>query len=217
VQPVSHVRRTLLVVLGAPLVHFFISLDGIGEVANYVRYPSDWGEIEDNIRRFDNLGENSITNFHFTTHALNIYRIPQVFHWADGSGLRNRKRFRHIQEYVCASLVHDPAYQNIRVLPGDYERVITDKIEQYMAKRMSGQHTDKLTAILDFMNSEDHSKRMPSLVEYTKMLDKNRGTDFPRIFPELAPYWARYEAVQDEQPSINGADRKYKSNILSGL
>ena len=175
-------------------VHFFVSLDGIGEVANYVRYPTNWEQIQDNIRHFDGLGENTTTNFHFTTHALNIYRIPEVLDWADNSGLRNRKRFRDIQEYVCMSLVHDPAYQNIRVLPGDYKQVITDRIGEYIETRMAGQPADKLLAILSFMNSEDDSKRMPSLVEYTKMLDISRDTDFFQTFPELAPYWIRYES-----------------------
>jgi hypothetical protein len=52
------------------------------------------------------------------------------------------------------------------------------------------------SAILDFMNSEDHSKKMPMLVEYTALLDRSRGTDFFGTFPELAPYWIRYESVR---------------------
>jgi hypothetical protein len=176
------------------MVHFFVSLDGIGDVANYVRYPSNWKEIEDNIRRFDSLGENTRTNFHFTTHALNIYRIPEVCDWAEKSDLRNRKYFSNIQEYVCTSLVHHPAYLNIRVLPVEYKQVISEKIDGYMRKQMAGQATDKLTGILIFMNSEDHSQRMPNLVEYTKVLDISRGTEFFETFPELASYWIRYES-----------------------
>jgi MoaA/NifB/PqqE/SkfB family radical SAM enzyme len=176
-------------------VHFFVSLDGIDDVANYVRYPSDWEAIENNIRHFDALGENTTTNFNFTTHALNIYRIPEIFDWAAASGLRNRKYFADMQEYVSTSLVHHPAYQTVRVLPGDCKRLVTKKIEAYMEKRLDGQRVDKLTAILSFMNSEDHSHKMPSLVEYTKMLDITRGTDFVATFPELSPYWMGYNSV----------------------
>jgi hypothetical protein len=74
------------------------------------------------------------------------------------------------------------------VLPADYKQVITKKIGAQMEKRMAGQGVDKLIAILSFMNSEDHSQMMPSLIEYTKMLDISRDTDFFEIFPELAPY-----------------------------
>ncbi len=174
-------------------VHFFVSIDGIGKVANYVRYPSEWKEIQNNIHRFDALGKNTITNFHFTAHALNIHCLPEVFEWADASGLRNRKDFADVQEYVSTSLVHRPAYQNVRVLPVDCKRVITEKIGAYVEERLNGQNVDKLMAILNFMNSDDHSHKMRSLVEYTKMLDISRNTDFLDTFPELAPYWHRYE------------------------
>ena len=40
------------------------------------------------------------------------------------------------------------------------------------------------------MNSADDSSKLPILVQYTKMLDKIRGTNFYAILPELAPYWA---------------------------
>jgi hypothetical protein len=170
-------------------VHFLVSLDGIGDVANYVRYPSNWKDIENNIRHFDALSENTITNFNFTTHALNIHRIPEVFDWAEASGLRNRKRFADMQQYVSASLVHHPTYQTVRVLPIGCKRIITEKIGAYTENRLTGQRVDKLTAILNFMNAEDHSHRLPSLVEYTKMLDITRGTKFAETFPELVPYW----------------------------
>ena len=63
-------------------------------------------------------GENTITNFNFTTHALNVYRLPEVLEWAEsGGGLRNRARFTALQDYVLAALVHHPAYMSVRVLP----------------------------------------------------------------------------------------------------
>ena len=62
-----------------------------------------------------------------------------------------------------------------------------------METRLAGQTVDKLTAILDFMNSADDSSKLPTLVQYTKMLDQARGTNFSATFPELAPYWAAYD------------------------
>jgi MoaA/NifB/PqqE/SkfB family radical SAM enzyme len=172
-------------------VHFMISIDGIGEVANYVRYPSNWEEIETNIRQFDCLPENTITSFNFTTSALNIYHLPEVLDWSDRSGLRKRKCFKDLQEYVHPSLVHYPAYLSIRVLPRDYKQLVTDRIRKYMERRLKGQTVDRLKAILEFMNSEDHSKRMPDLVDYTKMLDTINESDVIKTFPEIASYWTR--------------------------
>jgi glutamate-1-semialdehyde 2,1-aminomutase len=103
-------------------VLLIVSLDGIEDVANYVRYPTDWGQIQDNIERFDRLGDNIATLFQFTAHALNIYRLPEVLDWADGSGFRNRTDYRDLQEYVRTYLVHYPPNQSIRVLPLTYKK-----------------------------------------------------------------------------------------------
>jgi MoaA/NifB/PqqE/SkfB family radical SAM enzyme len=176
-------------------VHFMVSIDGIGGVADYVRHPSNWEEIDANVRRFDTLGANTVTSFNSTTHALNVYRIPEVLDWADDSGLRNRGPFTNVQEYVHLGLVHHPPYQSIRVLPADYKRVITERLVGYMRTRLTGQPVDELMAVLAFMNSEDHSEMMPRLVEYTTMLDSIRGSDILRTLPELEPYWARYQSV----------------------
>ena len=174
-------------------VHFIISLDGIGDVANYVRYPSQWREIEANIRRFDDLAENTYTSFLFTAHALNVYRIPEVLDWSNRSGLRNRKYFSSIQDYVSTGLVHHPAYLDIRILPEDYKEIVAERLDNYMRTEMAGQATDKLAGIVSFMNETDHSDSLPALMEYTKLLDVTRGTSFAETFPELAPYWHRYE------------------------
>lgn len=176
-------------------VHFLVSLDGVGDVANYVRYPSNWKEIEDNVRCLDSLGANTMTTFLVTTHALNLWHIPDVYDWADKGGFRARRYFRNIQDYVSTSLVHRPEYLNIRVLPADYKQAVTEALGEYMRKKMTGQATDKLIGILGFMNAEDRSQKMPSLVAYTKMLDVTRATDLAQTFPELAPYWAYYEVV----------------------
>ena len=172
-------------------VHFLVSIDGVGDVADYVRHPSNWEAIEANIRCFDGLGDNTLTNFHFTTHALNVYRLTEVMEWADTSGLRNRERFESVQEYVDCDLVLDPAYQDIRVLPAAFKQIVTARIADYARARPAGERVDRLTGILTFMNSEDRSSRMPSLVEYTALLDDTRGSDLLATFPELKPYWGR--------------------------
>ena len=77
----------------------------------------------------------------------------------------------------------------MRVLPAAYKKFVSERIRRYTESRLAGQRVDKLTAILNFMNSADDSSKLPTLVQYTKMLDKTRGTNFYEIFPELGPYW----------------------------
>lgn len=175
-------------------VHFILSIDGIGEVANYVRYPSDWQHIVANIRRFDSLGGDTLMSFHPTVHALNVFRLPELLEWADTSGFENRKRVSGIQELVETGFVYYPEYQDIRVLPPAFKQAVTRKLTHYIEDRPAGEPVDQLMTILSFMNSEDRSARMPKLVQYTRMLDRIRGSNVLVTFPELAPYWAPHTA-----------------------
>jgi MoaA/NifB/PqqE/SkfB family radical SAM enzyme len=172
-------------------VHFMISIDGIGEVADYVRHPSDWEQILANIRRFDALGDNTLMQFHSTVHALNVYRLPDVLHWADSAGLRNRTRFSSIQDFVGTGLVLTPVHQDVRVLHPEFKRKVTLRLRDYIEKRPEGEPVDQLSSILAYMNSEDRSERMRLLVHQMAMFDRVRGSDVLRTFPELASCWPR--------------------------
>lgn len=171
------------------VVEFFISLDGIGEIAEYVRYPSKWAEIEANIRRFDQLGDNVILKLLFSAHALNTYYLPEFLTWARTAGLSKMTKFSQIQQFVHPGIVHWPLNQNLKVLPLELKRVITDRIEAHLSQ-YSAESVTKYTAILQHMNSEDQSERFPQLIEYTRGLDAARGTDLSKTFPELVEYWA---------------------------
>jgi hypothetical protein len=170
-------------------VFFMISIDGVDEVANYVRYPSDWERIVANVRRFDSLGENTLLQFHSTIHALNVYRLPELLEWADTAGLRNRKRFDSIQGFVGTGLVQNPIHQDIRVLPSGLKRLITHRVTDYIRSRPAGEPVDQLNSILGVLNSDDWSRRMRGLIHHTRLLDRIRGSDVLSTFPELAPYW----------------------------
>src|SRR5947199_8682052 len=108
------------------------SIGGNDEVANYVRYPSDWERIVANLRRFDSLGENTLLQFHSTIHALNVYRFPELLEWADTADLRNRKRFDSIQGFVGTGLVQNPPHQDIRVPPPAPTRTITRPLTDHI-------------------------------------------------------------------------------------
>ena len=43
----------------------------------------------------------------------------------------------------------------------------------------------RLKGMIQFMNSEDWSLRMPEFVEYINKMDKIRQTSFRAVFPEM--------------------------------
>jgi len=169
-------------------VHFLVSVDGIGDVANYVRYPSNWPEIDKHIHHFDEVGANTFTSFLFTAHALNVWHLPDVFAWADRSSFRTRKWFENLQDYVSVGLVHNPSYQHVGVLPASYKRIVRERLETCMANELAGQRTEKVRSLVAVMDETDGSARLPDLAEYVRLLDATRGTSLARTLPELAAY-----------------------------
>jgi hypothetical protein len=50
----------------------------------------------------------------------------------------------------------------------------------------TGYGIKRLRSLLDFMDKEDWSERMPELREWIRVLDKTRGLDFKATFPEMS-------------------------------
>ena len=45
---------------------------------------------------------------------------------------------------------------------------------------------DKYDGVVQFMNSQDWSEKLPQFKNYVDALDRTRGTDFYSVFPELS-------------------------------
>jgi hypothetical protein len=50
----------------------------------------------------------------------------------------------------------------------------------------AGYGIKRLRGLLDFMDQEDWSERLPELKEWVMLLDKHRNLDFKSVFPEMS-------------------------------
>ena len=82
---------------------------------------------------------------------------------------------------------------------------------------MSASHgIERMRGMVNFMNSEDWSRRMPQFREYIRLIDKTRNLDFCKTFPEMA-------VLMDDEPSIisidqfNNKTQKHESAIIERL
>ena len=72
----------------------------------------------------------------------------------------------------------------------------------------------RLEGMLNFMESEDWSNRLPEFREYINLMDQRRGTDFRKTFPRWQELWMNNEPQQNHpsivyilihsNPSVNG-------------
>lgn len=172
-------------------VEFFASIDGMGEVADYVRYPSVWKDVKANLLKVDQLGDNVWLRLLYSVHALNIKHLPEFLKWVNNQKFKKEKLFLGTQSFVHPGIVHWPEYLNIKVLPQDYKDEITQDIKN-MRAWYSHSDYDKYEGLIQFMNSEDWSEKIPLTRDYVKALDKTRKTDSFSVFPELSEHLLSY-------------------------
>ena len=172
------------------MIRIGASIDGIGKVNDYIRYPSKWETIEDNLRRLDTAEGNFQIWLAITVQALNIIHLPEIFKWKID---QNFKRVNISAWQPIASLhpLHSPDFLNAKVFPLENKIAIADKLVK--SKFMKHEHEAK--ALLDqyvtFMFQEDYSHRYYKFWEYTNKLDEIRDQRLRDYIPDL------YELIGD--------------------
>ncbi len=186
------------------LVKVGFSIDAVDQRNYYIRYPSDWETIVKNLHRLDATPDNIQVSIATAIQILNIKHLPDFARWKIQQKFR-KINFQNVMEGMEAGggifnmhLLYIPTWLSIRVLPsldkeevrksfGElanwlYENYRQDddfwKTNPYGWKRWQ--------AVLDFMDSEDHTDQLPAFKEYIESLDNLRETKFKEIFPELA-------------------------------
>lgn len=180
------------------------SLDGMEERGHYIRYPLDWGTVEQNLHLLDRAPDNIQTNIAFAVQILNIKHVPDFIKW------KVKSNFKKINFDTNASgqtmggglvgvhLLWIPTWLSLRVLPAEDKLEVRNlfaelkdwlwtnythdkefwEVNPYGWKRWEG--------ILDWMDAEDHTNLLPDFKDYITTMDAQRGTNFKATFPELA-------------------------------
>jgi hypothetical protein len=163
----------------------------------YIRYPTAWETVMRNLRKIDETGDNVEVLIACAVQALNIYYIPDMIKW------KLQQNFKKINPWpiggglINMHLVYLPNWLNIKVLPRWFKDQVTQKYEDFYPWLLENYRDDeefisgngwglsRLKGLINFMNSEDWSERMPEFREYINVLDEHRGTNFRETFPEM--------------------------------
>ena len=143
------------------------SIDATGELDRYIRFPSSWQHIQENFEKIRTLKNCSI-EIHCTVQMYNILRLNELIDWAVPYGHR-----------IYFNILNHPEELNIRVLPQHLKEQVVKLLEPYL-------HIDKVKGIIDYMNAEDWSHKLPKFYNYTNALDKSRNQDLATLIPELS-------------------------------
>ena len=169
-------------------VHLYISMDGVGEVNEFIRHPLQWDVFRENLalveQRHDEFNIR-YASINVTAQVYNVMRLPELCAFV--------RNLNFIDPYPhIATAVHPEAFDP-RVLPRDLKEKTRLRIENYIAtlsQPAAAALRRDLGAVTRHMLGADHSHLLPVLRRHNDVFDRHRGERVAKIFPELAPIFA---------------------------
>ncbi len=177
-------------------VRFNFSLDAVDERNHYIRYPSNWETTLKNLRRLDETPKNIEVFLACAVQVLNMAHLPDLIDWKLSQNFKKINPYPFGGGLVGFHFVYHPPHLNVKIMPQDLKREITEKYEAYYPKLEKFYNNPdraneayaipRLKGMVKFMNSADWSNRWPEFKEYISLMDGIRGTSLATTFPELS-------------------------------
>lgn len=151
-------------------VNIQLSIDSINEKFEYIRWPANWDNCYNNIKKYQQIQKtyyNLVLSVGHTVSVFNVFYLPEFIIWCFKEKLP--------QPYI--GMVEYPDYYNVRSLTAKVKQQIKNKLNQ----------SSKFDNVASFM-------MQPSEIEFDqtqqkiRILDQHRLQDFNAVFPELMEY-----------------------------
>lgn len=134
-------------------VEVCFSIDAMGNLSDYIRHPSDWKNIENNIKLYANSGMSHLTGTaNCTVGIFNIMQFPEFYVWYYNQNFKNFKK-----TLVWNRLVF-PTFFNIQNLPQHAKLTITNYYNDFINDHKHVPGIEKLHSLMEYMNSVDQNK-----------------------------------------------------------
>lgn len=159
-------------------VRFNFSIDAVADKNHYIRYPSCWESVVDNLHILDNTPDNVTVNIACAVQFLNILYLPELAKWKLDQNFKKIHKHPMTNGVIGTHLVYLPSYLNVRVLPKEIKILAAERIKSFT-------NDNRWLGFVDYMMTEDWSHKLPNTVEYLEICDKTRGLDFRSVFEDL--------------------------------
>ena len=176
-------------------VTFNFSIDAYSEKNDYIRYPSQWNEIAKNLKILDDSNANVRINIASAVQLLNAPYLGELAEWKASQQFSKVNSMPFGGGLISTHLVYFPSYLNVRVMPAELKEFTKKQIEVFVDRQKfntnwnrSPMGKTRWMGLIEYMMAEDWSDKLPQTVNYLETLDKSRGTDFRKTFPELGEY-----------------------------
>lgn len=177
--------------------HITISVDGVGKVNEYQRFPFSWKKVLsqlDNIREITHTGQ-FFVGLSLTVTSLNILSLDETIEWWEDQVLTNSSFQRSLPHIQC---VNNPVHLDPIYMPDDMKQECEEtmkRIEQLCERRNLG---NKYASVVEnirtnILNTPDigmeRVRKWMQMQDYLTKLDKHRNRDIFNYLPFMRKYW----------------------------
>jgi sulfatase maturation enzyme AslB (radical SAM superfamily) len=157
-------------------VKFLISVDGVGELFNYIRYgDAKFEDIEPVIARVNNL--NNVKIFiNCSTMNYNVFNLLEIRDWK----IYLSKKYDKVTTIGgFSNMVQSPRYLSVNTLSDDTRNQL---IEYYTNNNDNGDFNAVIKTLKNnYIGNFEHQQ----WVEYTELMEKVRGNNILELVPQL--------------------------------
>jgi MoaA/NifB/PqqE/SkfB family radical SAM enzyme len=166
-------------------VLFFASVDGYKEIQEYLRYPSNWSQVDKNVNKLISLKGNITIKFCPTIQIGNINKLVDLFEYVENLNKAAGKAVA----YIWLNLLEFPSHLNIVHLPVEYKKICWDRIQHWVDTKCEYQDAtfhERLAALKNKCLTETSStEEMSKFFEMNDIFDNHRSHYIKDINPEL--------------------------------
>jgi len=169
--------------LSSLLAHFSsvelgISVDGLGVLQEYIRFPSKWDALRRNIFSFQK--DKVPISIRPTAQAYNAFGLLDLARWCDTNGI----------PFVLDNILSAPGFLSLDMLPDVVILKTLEAWEQYLHTECRGDnrwHVGKVVSVLRRPRAEPDKLAVlqDQFIRFTNDLDESRGQSFAVACPEL--------------------------------
>lgn len=153
-----------------------VSIDGYGDLHNYIRYPGRWPDLVENLQAL-----REIPNVHVvattTISMLNVLSVTRLFRYLDSVDIG-----------LSAYLLHWPRYLMVGALPSSVRRLAAMRLKEYGVNDCRPHHRALVLSLAAQCEADDNSvgpELLRDFMLFTNDLDASRGQSIHRTDPEL--------------------------------
>ena len=153
-----------------------LSIDAFAEQNDWIRNPSKWSEIKENVRRYCSLKGNVRLRFGTTVSVYNALYLDRLIDWRKQISAEYGRPITH--GFI---LLTYPEFQSATLLPPHLKDEVKQRISRYLDE------LPELRALIRLMDgpASDDPDLKKQLKTHTEMIDRWRREDYVSVFPEL--------------------------------